>query len=235
MDELSPRARALLAAAQDGHEPPAGAGARVWQAVSSDIAGGVSFEGTRALARQAAWGGGSGVIGKMMWILAVLAAAGFGAAVLFWGDPAPTSPASSETPTVVPPAALEGVAHAEPEAVEERAQSAEQLPSLEPAARPARPRAKAQDRLMQEVLSLRRASDALANDRPAQALALLRTHAKQFARGTLQEEREALTLLARCALDSGGAGAQARSFVARTPNSVLRSRVEKACKLTEGS
>lgn len=65
-------------------------------------------------------------------------------------------------------------------------------------------------------------------------LTLLDRHADRFASGQLADEREILRIEALCELDElERAGAVARRFMAKRPNSPLRARVQRACpKLT---
>jgi hypothetical protein len=241
MDELSPRARALLAEVRDGHDPPADVSARVWHAVSADIAGAASIEGARVLAQKGALAGKSSLFAsKMFWVAAVVVGAGAGGIAL--RAPRSHDGARPTIPAPIKSAAPQNVADApnveaparEQEAVDDA--PAPQHEALDQAHAPeARPSAKRQlpreDTLLAEVNALRQASDMLAGDRPGEALALLRAQDKQFAKGTLHAEREALILVARCSLDPAAAARSARAFIAHAPNAVLRARVENVCKL----
>lgn len=65
-------------------------------------------------------------------------------------------------------------------------------------------------------------------------LTLLDRHADRFANGQLADEREVLRIETLCELDElERAGAVARRFLAKRPNSPLRARIQRACpKLT---
>jgi hypothetical protein len=250
MDELSSRARALLAEAQDGHDPPADVSQRVWQSVSADIAGVANIEAARALAHKGALVGKSSIFAsKMFWVMAVIAGAGVGGIALrapqlhdVRGAPIPSPSQSAETrnaadaPEITVPVpeknAANEVASATPPDTATAREPAEQASAHNDTRRPGKREAAREDALLLEVSALRQASDMLADDRPGDALALLHAQEKRFANGTLRDERQALTLLARCTLNASATVRAARAFIARTPNAVLRARVEKACKLT---
>jgi hypothetical protein len=234
MDELGPEARALLALVADGHEPPTGASERVWQAVSTDLASGMRLDAGRVADRPALAGHGSfGFMSKVIWALALIGGIGAGMSMRSaWRpevsrDQPPTAmaiPLAAPELHDVPRASVgESAAATDPHRVSVLSQAR---------ATPPRP-ARSADTLLQEVAALRKASDVLANEQPEQALILLRAHERRFKSGMLGEERQALTLLARCALDAHATLASARTFIARTPNAIMRGRIEKACGLGE--
>lgn len=233
MDELSPRAKALLAQVRDGHEPPAGMSARVWQAVASDVATGAGVDGARAHVQQGVATGKSLLFASrvLRWLAVVAISMGVAGLVLLAARTmAPqTGPSARDKAMVrsdvspVDTPAVREAAISSPESAQER-----QLAARE---RPAQLAKRPEDALLREVKALRKASDMIARGRALAALALLRAQEQRFANGMLQEEREALVLLARCTLDTAAAAPTARSFVEGAPTAVLRVRVERACKL----
>lgn len=81
-----------------------------------------------------------------------------------------------------------------------------------------------------EIRLLRQAEVALSTD-PAQALALLRAHVKEFPRTSLPLERSALQILARCATSPDDAAIRARdAFLREHPGSPYAARVRSACR-----
>jgi hypothetical protein len=240
MNELGPQARALLALVEDGHDPPQGASERVWQATTRDIAS-LGAGGAHGAGSASAWQGAAGsFLGKAAWVLAVIAGAGVVAFLLVMAKP-PTHTRALPSPVLAPPlapppaSATELAPNTNPPVVSaDQAKGAPAQLTRAPGATHGTGQHTPHDALLQEVTALRRASDLLTHDQPAQALALLRAQRNRFRAGALSEEREALMLLARCAL---GASASEKSsvmtFLDRTPNSVLRGRLESTCRLTE--
>lgn len=142
---------------------------------------------------------------------------------------APSEPEVVVPPPVQPPASIETsprppeVAETEPE-----------VPPL--ASRRSRPRAAraaespAPVGIGRELDLIKRAGQAVNQGKHAHALTILSTHAKEFPKGALTEDREALRAIARCASegDEASAGVSA-SFSDRFPRSVHAARVLEAC------
>ena len=85
--------------------------------------------------------------------------------------------------------------------------------------------------LSAERTVLERARVALARGRSADALAALREHRRRFRRGSLSEEREALSVVALINLGQWDrARARARNFRRRHPRSMLLPVVEGAMR-----
>jgi hypothetical protein len=81
-----------------------------------------------------------------------------------------------------------------------------------------------------EAELLRQADAALKGGRPANALALLGEHARQFPNGILVEEREAERIVVLCALGrTDDARAAASQFLRLRPRSPLSGRVRESC------
>jgi hypothetical protein len=81
-----------------------------------------------------------------------------------------------------------------------------------------------------ETRLLRRADEALRSGRPALALELLDEHARTFPHGVLSEERSAERVTTLCALGrTDEARAEARRFLATTPDSPLASQIRGSC------
>jgi hypothetical protein len=70
----------------------------------------------------------------------------------------------------------------------------------------------------------------LARSAPAEALEHLRSHAREFADGTLAPERQGLRAIALCLLQDPAGVALGRRFLAAHPTSALRTRVHAACQ-----
>lgn len=147
-------------------------------------------------------------------------------------SPSPSAPRAVSAPSVVAPPAVAPPALAAPADPREPAPS---VPTARAAhASGARAAAAAstaaatpevQDAVTREVNALGRAR-ALVERRPAEAYALLRAHAAQFATGMLGEEREALTIDALRRLGRAReARARAEAFLARHPTSINAERV----------
>jgi hypothetical protein len=241
MDELNSRARSLLDAACAGDDPSAEDAHRVRHAVLLRV--GAVGVGTAALTTSAAQA--KGILGTI--------AAKVGAALFVVGGTATvgyyaTQPEPQPLAAVVVPAAqapkkaAPSVQRAEgPSAalrVEDLPVEAEESPkragaprvaarAVEPTdAAPAKPN---QD-LDAEMKLIRAADAALRGGRSSEALSLLAQHSEQHPSGLLVQEREGLSLLARC--QSGGRAAvqaAAERYLARAPRSPLAPRLRSAC------
>jgi hypothetical protein len=74
-----------------------------------------------------------------------------------------------------------------------------------------------------------RAQDALAGNRPDDALVALNEHASKFPQGELADERNALRVLAACSKGTPGASATAEQFVRTHPRSPITPRIRQEC------
>ncbi len=84
--------------------------------------------------------------------------------------------------------------------------------------------------LAEELVLMRRAQRAMADDRPADALAPLAEHRDRFAKGVLREEREALTIIALCRLGkTADADARMTAFERAFPKSPQTERIRSEC------
>lgn len=98
-----------------------------------------------------------------------------------------------------------------------------------PAEEPTTP-AEPDSSLAAETRMLDRARQAVADNRPKDALAILAEAASKFPGGVLAQERAALKVVALCDAGRVETGRKAAaSFVASHPRSALRARVESAC------
>jgi hypothetical protein len=87
-----------------------------------------------------------------------------------------------------------------------------------------------EDQLSAEVAVLRRAREELRVGRPVRALDALVEYDRRFGRGALVEERQAIAAIAACQAEPGPAArAQAEAFMRKAPASPLRERVREAC------
>jgi hypothetical protein len=99
---------------------------------------------------------------------------------------------------------------------------------------PRRMPAASNETLEEELPLLQSAQDALRLGDTDRALGLLDVHAKKFPTGTLSEERRAAHALAACRkADGPSARAEAKAFVLDSPSSPLVESVRKACLLAE--
>ncbi|MEM6292167.1 MAG: hypothetical protein AAGA54_12905 [Myxococcota bacterium] len=140
---------------------------------------------------------------------------------------APPAPASAPTP-VAPAATPAPVAGAQPELAPPPAprRARKAVPSVNA-------EATAEASLPAELGLIRSAQAALRDGKPRQALERLNDHARAYAQGAFVEDREALRVLARCALPDTAATVRARAadrFRKRWPSSVFLGRIDTACK-----
>jgi hypothetical protein len=91
----------------------------------------------------------------------------------------------------------------------------------------------ATSRLVEEGALLRRAWTALDKGAWAKAATIVARHERDFPRGSLLEEREAVRAILRC--DSGRDTDAGSSFERRFSGSIYRSRVRAACRIIDGS
>lgn len=229
MDELSPRARALLDAARSSDDPLPTDASRVRQAVLVRI-GSAGFSAalfTLSVERAKAF---LGVALPKLVAVSVLAV-GTSSLYQHWKASA-ESPAAAPTNTAaltqpVPTARLA------PEAVA-AFPSAEPVPVASVAPAPRRvavaARETRRDNLEAEMRWVRAADAALRGGDVGLALSLLNQHAHEFPNGVLAEEREGLRAVAAC---QNGASASAQRvamrFLERAPRSLIASRVRAAC------
>ncbi len=145
----------------------------------------------------------------------------------------PTAVSAPQQPNLAPPPLPPPPGPAEPSTLEAEAGDPE---APAPTARKPQPASKATSEpsansLAAEMALLEQAN--AARDLESK-LTLLDRHADRFANGQLADEREILRIEALCELDElERAGAVARRFLAKRPNSPLRARIQRACpKLT---
>jgi outer membrane protein assembly factor BamD (BamD/ComL family) len=83
---------------------------------------------------------------------------------------------------------------------------------------------------------LRQAQEDLRAGLPAQALRRLEDYDRRFAKGTLDQERQAIEAIARCQIRlDPTAQARAERFLRQSPESPLAERVRAACSKPEGT
>lgn len=238
MDELSARARSLLDAASMGDDPTAEDARRVRHAVLLRV--GAVGVGTAALATSTAQA--KGIIGSFaakVGATLVVVAGGTATVAHYVTEQPEPAPAAVVAPAVAPKAK---VAKQAPRAESIPELKVEELPleSDEPpkrgaprvakAAGPETVEAQPEQHLKAEMQLIRAADAALRGGRTSEALSLLAQHAERHPQGLLTQEREGLSLLARC--QSGGkaaARAAAERYVARAPRSPLAPRLRSAC------
>jgi hypothetical protein len=234
MNELDPRARALLGRARRAIAPPASEKARLGSMLAARLA--ADLGAPSGDEPSSAWHPPSPsrlLDGSKKVILAgaVMGTVGFGAG--YWvGRTQPVRVEERRVVTVSAATASERAAEPVPGAPEP-AVSFEQL-SQEHNSRAGAPSASAapssSGTLAEEVRMLEEAQAALRSGDSLVALALLRRLDQRFPRGELREERAAAEVLALCANDlSGEAVGRGRAFLAKYPHSVYAARVRAAC------
>jgi hypothetical protein len=192
----------LLRAERDAPAPSAAVAARVFRRVNQTVGG--------------AAGAASVLAGAKWYLIAALITAG--ASGVLWNARRRSTPAA-------PPATVETIVLAPIEAapVAAVAASAPSVAPVTPPVMPARPRrAHIEHTLGAESAMLTAARRSLSSGDPAGALVQLRAHARRWPRGTLEQEREILLIqsLVRQG-ESAAAGARARRFLRRFPDSTL--------------
>ncbi len=218
IDELSPDARAVIAAGLRAERPTAADRARVRAALDARLAA----ESSRVLPRTASLGLG----------VAVLALVALG--VWWLARRVPTPPPRPRTaPSVVAPVVPAPSVPSVPTAPPTPPVGAP-VPVPTPAPPTPRPMAHAPtsdgaDTIAEEMRLLGIARRAWADRHDADALRALSEHRRRFPRGALTEEREATELLVRCGRGDADTAARVAAFVRRFPASPQRPRVERAC------
>jgi hypothetical protein len=238
MNDLDPRARAIVEAARDADDPTPADRSRIRRAVMVQLAVGVAASSAAA---------GTMTVGMKLGLAAVAVSLAGGAAVgvVHWQRPqaeasapahrrtsiAPahgTAPSPVAIPAIAPPPGVAPLSVQSYERKPERPRKptesvARERESLTP-----------EDQLDAEVDMLKRAREELRLGKPAQALETLREYDVRFGKGALDEERRAMAAIAACQAHPGpDARAQAEAFMLSAPKSPLADRVRVAC-LTHG-
>jgi hypothetical protein len=228
MDELGPRARALLDAAEGVDDPAPADSTRVRAALLSRI-GSVGFGAALfAFGVEQAKALLGGAVPKLATV--TLLAVGTSALYRHWQSradaPPNTTPAAAVTAPTLRASPLIAPTTPAPEASPKLAAEPVQLPPK------SRLLAKApqRDDLEAEMHLVRGADAALRSGDVALGVTLLARHAREFPNGTLAEEREGLRVVATC---QGGATDTARSaagrFLQRAPHALMAGRIRAAC------
>ncbi len=235
MSDLSPEARALLAAASHADDPTPADQDRVARALAAPL-------GLAALAPAAAQAAAVSAAStatvtalKVAAVVAALVAVGLGA----HGRATPGAPPRTQ-PASVSAAPPHPVAAAQPPVAPARVApviAPVVAPVIAPAAAEARggshaPRASSVtvDTLQAEIALLGEAHRALNSGDAAGALAHLTAYRERFPHGVLREERDVEHVLVLCRLGRDGeARDAARAFLRSHPRSPLAPRVERAC------
>ena len=236
MSELDPMVQGLLDGAIAKAEPSASDRARVKSHLLKKAGPGIlALAIPTASAAAAAAPVVTGVAVKILAAILVIGAAGGGVyAVRAHTPPMATppvvviAPAAPTIPVDVAPPALEPVASiTQPPAALASPRRAARPNSPVPAIAPPTTTGTLKD----EFPLVSGAHAALAAHDPGKALSLLDTHASRFPQGQLTEERDALRVLAVCALGRGDARSAAESFLKSRPRSTFAPRIREACGL----
>jgi hypothetical protein len=236
MDDLSPRARALLEAAHGMDDPIPGDSARVRRSVMTRIGTtglgaavfSLSLERAKALL---------GIATPKVVALMLIAAGGSAVYqhahqrdVQRISAPAsmPSAPLSaSPAPAVSVPAAAP---ESEPISAELPAPAHESRKLRSASKRVATTRAVDPNAgLEAEMRCVRAADAALRGGNLNEAEGLLEQHAREFPAGTLSEERDGLRIVAACQSGDSDSQRAATQFLERSPRSLLAGRVRAAC------
>lgn len=258
LDDLDPRARALLDAYRARTGPAPDVQARLRAAVLRDAEDMSDRAGPEAhvhvLRPRARWAGPV--------VLAALAAAIVAALSLRHAEPQVADRAGAAAPWELAPSAPGSASRRAPAPTRPAAAPAADPPPAAPAGstappdapvpEPARPTATARpavralpsghapkdtptppaDGLAAEMEQMRPAQRALAEDRPADALTALASYAARFPAGLLREEHDALHAIALCAVGREREGrGEARVFLRERPTSMFAARLRAACGL----
>jgi hypothetical protein len=235
MNELEPRARALIDAAREADEPSPADRSRIKHAIILQVAtvGAVASAGSAAAGAMSV-GAKLGVA-----ILAASLVGGGAVGLMKLRETRETALAAKRVLSERTPAArtvARVVAEDEPATVAEVVAA----PRVESRLRKADKARKVseqtvaeaipEDRLNAEVAVLTRAREALRMGRPAQALRALSEYDQLFGKGALGEERQAMAAIALCQAQPGvRAREQAEAFLHSAPTSPLVERVRAAC------
>lgn len=234
-DEMNPEARRIIELTRAARTPRTEDKERVRRALAAGlVAAAVSTPGIAAGATAAKAGtagaaaklAGAGAAAGIKLALSVVLIASVGAGA-YWltrdrQPPAPViAPAPVETAVIAePPVAVAVPPAAAQVAGAEAAAEVEDAPSALPA----------RDPLLAEAALLNKAQQAWRVGNARRALELAQKHAQRYPRSALAFERDAVRVLALCAL---GRKAQARplaaALVKRAPRSPLRTSVEESC------
>ena len=243
MDELSPRARALLAAAHGADDPIPGDVTRVRRGVLLRI-GSAGFGATVfsfSLQRAQAFLG----LTAPKFVAVVALAVGGSAAyqhALRIRAPEPHAPVSMvvTAKTAAPVSAnaapvVELVLAPELPMLAQAGVSPQRAPKHQ-APRKALVQPPGASSLDAEMRSVRGADTALRSGNLGAAQGLLDEHAREFPSGALAEEREGLRIVLGCQTQSSEGKRAAARFLERAPHSLLAGRVRAACpQLTSSS
>jgi len=235
MNDLDPRARAIVEAARDADNPTSADRDRIKCAVLVQVAAGAVA--TTAAASTVTVGMKVGLA-----VLAVSLVGGGAAGLAHWRRPQGSASVATRVSTRTV-AALEATATpveipvmvelATPAPTESKTRRGER--SRKPAGPGGREtdRLADEDQLNAEVAVLKRAREELRLGRPAHALEALLEYDRRFGKGVLGEERQAMAAIAACQARPGpSARAQAQAFALSSPKSPLLDRVRAACITT---
>ena len=233
MDELSPRARALLEAAHGTDDPIPGDSARVRRNVMTRI--GTTGLGAAVLSLSLERAKALIGVATPKVVAMVLIAVG-GSAVYQRAHqrelPSIAAPSAIVKASLVASPAPVAIAAAVPDAQPPSAAALTPAIPQHPHRAPLKHRAQASDpsaSLDAEMRCVRAADAALRGGNVNQAESLLEQHAREFPLGTLSEERDGLRIVAGCQNGDSGATRAATAFLERSPRSLLAGRVRAAC------
>ena len=220
-EDLSSKARALVAAGRAGYRPSLDDRARVADSLRARLGPAALPQELSAPQRPLAHPVASAV-GSKTAVAALVGVCLIGGGLFLALRSSP--PVQLQTPT---PSALVASDSMSPPSAPADSASIPPVVSALPAAPPAPASSSRSDQLAQEVALLSRATSALRAGRAGQALSLLNEHQRKFPNGVLTEERRAAKAQALCSL---GRQSEGRAELSRlTPKSPAAVRAQRAC------
>jgi hypothetical protein len=221
LEPLAPELTRLLAVEKARPDPSAAMQARVLERIGSALLDGIPLAGPPVAAVPSP----RFRLPLAAGLVALGALGGAGVHALLQ-KPQP-APIAAPAPPIVAPAPIAAPA---PPIAAPPAPPEPQIPARRTVSSPVRPTAPARDgELAAERALLEQARTALARGKPADALALLSRHEREFARGRLSEERQALTILSLAAdHQMDAARSNAARFRREFPRSMLLRTIDAA-------
>lgn len=243
MHELPPDPEDLLALARLAQsEPDALVRARVRRGVASALVAGAAVSVTAvAAARVAAKGASWGAVTAKLAAGAAVCAVALGVFLSSRSQHAPRAERQAAVPVVPAHVAAEQRAPVQPPSAELPTAAVEAPPPSTPrevpssatrtgALKPAhRPSGAPTPSLRAELMLLDQAERAIDDEAPGRALTLLERHRARFVSSSFAQEREGLSLIARCMTARAPALAEATRFLSQAGGGVLHDRVRAAC------
>jgi hypothetical protein len=224
MSTLSPKAQALVRAAQHAYQPTHADRERLLGALRAQL-------GDAALPLEMGQAVTAAASGHTVWwlISAVVVGIGVVGGAVYLAGRAETKPSHPQATIVAPSAATAQAI----EPAEQPTSTTPTAPMLDPPSLPSTTGYRPKDRLAAEVAILSRATRDLRAGQPTEALKALDEYRRKFPRGLLGEEHRAARAQALCAL---GRFDEASARLAELPpQSLLAVRAKQFCKASSAA